>query len=162
MGRTALIFSADGYRVDCIVVSSMYFSPIVFDSLPFPSYSDIESTSICYLPVNASSNSIDHVLPPQRTSQRTPTATRMRERDADAMEKYRLRQRSGSATTASTTESPSQNGNVLSGSPSMVPPVEDDDLSALHPLVTVGSVAPRRRLRPSASATQLRTHSESQ
>ena len=92
----------------------------------------------------------------------SPIATRMRERDADAMEKYKLRQRSGSATTASTTESPSQNGNVLSGSPSMVPPVEDDDLSALHPLVTVGSVAPRRRLRPSASATQLRTHSHNE
>ncbi|KAI0832332.1 hypothetical protein BC628DRAFT_303207 [Trametes gibbosa] len=83
----------------------------------------------------------------------SPIATRMRERDADAMEKYKMRQRSGSATTAST-DSPSQNESV---SPPPAPPPKDDDISALSSLVTVGSVAPRRRLRPSASAAQLRT-----
>ncbi|KAH9853575.1 hypothetical protein C2E23DRAFT_821890 [Lenzites betulinus] len=83
----------------------------------------------------------------------SPIATRMRERDADAMEKYKMRQRSGSATTAST-DSPSQNEPA---SPPPAPPPKDDDISALSSLVTVGSVAPRRRLRPSASAAQLRT-----
>ncbi|KAI0650348.1 hypothetical protein C8Q79DRAFT_380490 [Trametes meyenii] len=83
----------------------------------------------------------------------SPIATRMRERDADAMEKYKLRQRSGSATTAST-DSPSQNDSV---SPPPAPPPKDmDDITALTSL-TAGSVAPRRRLRPSASAAQLRT-----
>ncbi|KAI9066741.1 ankyrin [Trametes sanguinea] len=85
----------------------------------------------------------------------SPIATRMRERDADAMEKYKMRQRSGSATTAST-DSPSQNESV-SPSPPAPPPKDTDDLAALTSLVTVGSVAPRRRLRPSASAAQLRT-----
>ncbi|KAI0375549.1 ankyrin [Pilatotrama ljubarskyi] len=84
----------------------------------------------------------------------SPIATRMRERDADAMEKYKMRQRSGSATTAST-DSPSQNESV--SPPPAPPPKDKDDISALSSLVTVGSVAPRRRLRPSASAAQLRT-----
>ncbi|KAJ8457147.1 hypothetical protein ONZ51_g11705 [Trametes cubensis] len=81
----------------------------------------------------------------------SPIATRMRERDADAMEKYKMRQRSGSATTAST-DSPSQNESA--SPPPAPPPKDDDDISALSSL---GSVAPRRRLRPSASAAQLRT-----
>ncbi|EPT03710.1 hypothetical protein FOMPIDRAFT_1022286 [Fomitopsis schrenkii] len=74
----------------------------------------------------------------------SPIATRMRERDADAMEKYKLRQRSGSGATAST-DNQSANGSV--------PALEDRK----QPLVAVGSVAPRRPLRPSASAAQLRT-----
>ena len=82
-------------------------------------------------------------------------ATRMRERDADAMEKYKNRQRSGSGTTAST--------DVTSQSGSNPAPVNgmskraEDDIAALTSLVTVGSVAPRRNLRPSASAAQLRS-----
>ncbi|EJF61159.1 ankyrin [Dichomitus squalens] len=84
----------------------------------------------------------------------SPIATRMRERDADAMEKYKLRQRSGSATTAST-DSPSQNE---SASPPAPPPKDTDEVSALSSIGTIGSVAPRRRLRPSASAAQLRTN----
>lgn len=92
---------------------------------------------------------------PNPASALSPVATRMRERDADAMEKYKLRQRSGSATTTST-DSPSQNESV---SPPAPPPKDNqDDISALSSLVTVGSVAPRRRLRPSASAAQLRTN----
>ncbi|RDX55529.1 ankyrin [Lentinus brumalis] len=85
----------------------------------------------------------------------SPIATRMRERDADAMEKYKLRQRSGSATTAST-DSPSQHESA--SPPPAPPPKDNDDISALSSLVTVGSVAPRRRLRPSASAAQLRSN----
>lgn len=83
----------------------------------------------------------------------SPIATRTLERDADAMEKYKLRQRSGSAATAST-DTPSQNGSMPSA---LTPPTgqESDDLNSLNPLITVGSVAPRRRLRPSASAAQL-------
>ncbi|KAI1795149.1 ankyrin [Ganoderma leucocontextum] len=85
----------------------------------------------------------------------SPIATRMRERDADAMEKYKMRQRSGSATTAST-DNPSQ---TESTSPPPAPPPKDtDELSALSSIGTIGSVAPRRRLRPSASAAQLRTN----
>ncbi|KAH9951664.1 ankyrin [Amylocystis lapponica] len=83
----------------------------------------------------------------------SPIATRMRERDADAMEKYKLRQRSGSATTAST-DNQSQNGSNISPAGLLS---HGDDLKPLNTLVTVGSVAPRRRLRPSASAAQLRS-----
>jgi len=87
----------------------------------------------------------------------SPIATRMRERDADAMEKYKLRQRSGSATTNST-DTQSQSG---SGLPSAgLAPTKDDDIKSLNALVTVGSVAPRRRLRPSASAAQLRSNGQ--
>ncbi|EMD40798.1 hypothetical protein CERSUDRAFT_111383 [Gelatoporia subvermispora B] len=87
----------------------------------------------------------------------SPIATRMRERDADAMEKYKLRQRSGSATTNST-DTQSQSG---SGLPSAgLVPTKDDDIKSLNTLVTVGSVAPRRRLRPSASAAQLRSNGQ--
>ncbi|PCH41128.1 ankyrin [Wolfiporia cocos MD-104 SS10] len=79
----------------------------------------------------------------------SPIATRMRERDADAMEKYKLRQRSGSAATTST--------DAQSYTSSSVGPTPDgDDIKPLGTL-TAGSVAPRRRLRPSASAAQLRS-----
>lgn len=82
----------------------------------------------------------------------SPIATRMRERDAEAMEKYKLRQRSGSAATAST-DTPSLNGSAVSSGGKS----GEDDITSLQSLVTVGSVAPRRRLlRPSASAAQLR------
>ncbi|OCH92907.1 ankyrin [Obba rivulosa] len=87
----------------------------------------------------------------------SPIATRMRERDADAIEKYKLRQRSGSATTNST-DTQSQSG---SGLPSAgLAPTKDDNIKSLNALVTVGSVAPRRRLRPSASAAQLRSNGQ--
>ena len=94
----------------------------------------------------ASPSGQSHLIPPSGNpaSALSPIATRMRERDADAMEKYKLRQRSGSGTTAST-DNQSANG--------VVPTPEDRK----QPLMTVGSVAPRRRLRPSASAAQLRT-----
>ncbi|KAI0682863.1 ankyrin repeat-containing domain protein [Cytidiella melzeri] len=73
----------------------------------------------------------------------SPIASRMRERDAEAMEKYKLRQRSGSAATAST-DAPSQSGSgISSNGPS------EDELTSL-----------KRRLRPSASAAQLRSPSQ--
>ncbi|KZT74303.1 ankyrin [Daedalea quercina L-15889] len=98
----------------------------------------------------ASPSAQSHLVPPTLSSSTNPAsalspiATRMLERDADAMEKYKLRQRSGSGTTAST-DNQSANGSA--------PTPEDRK----QPLITVGSVAPRRRLRPSASAAQLRT-----
>lgn len=82
----------------------------------------------------------------------SPIVTRMRERDAEEMEKYKLRQRSGSAATAST-DTPSLNGSVVSSGGRRS---GEDDIASLQSLVTVGSVAPRRMLRPSASAAQLR------
>ncbi|KAI0796751.1 ankyrin repeat-containing domain protein [Abortiporus biennis] len=95
----------------------------------------------------------------------SPIANRMRERDADAMEKYKLRQRSGSGTTMSTDVQSQHSSNAQSQHMPTSPPMTEDDLT-LDSLVTVGSVAPRRRLRPSASAAQLRsntsTHSSSQ
>lgn len=95
----------------------------------------------------ASPSAQSHLIPSMSNnpaSALSPIATRMRERDADAMEKYKLRQRSGSGATAST-DNQSTNGSA--------PTPEDRK----QPLITVGSVAPRRRLRPSASAAQLRT-----
>lgn len=96
----------------------------------------------------------------------SPIASRMRERDAEAMEKYKLRQRSGSAATAST-DTPSQNGSTVSSGGGGSNPSKDvatervDDPPYEVPyeppsMRSLGSVAPRRLLRPSASAAQLR------
>ncbi|KII95052.1 hypothetical protein PLICRDRAFT_98932 [Plicaturopsis crispa FD-325 SS-3] len=77
----------------------------------------------------------------------SPIATRMRERDADAMEKYLRRNRSSSAST----DNKSANGsNVSSAGPS----ANGDDITSLP----IGAAStPRKRLRPSMSAAQLRT-----
>ena len=82
----------------------------------------------------------------------SPIATRMLERDADAMEKYKRRNRSGSGGTVST-DAPSQTDSVgyLNGTEweEVVPPMD---------ALVNGSVRPRRLLRPSASAAQLRSN----
>ncbi|KAF4619314.1 hypothetical protein D9613_005336 [Agrocybe pediades] len=90
---------------------------------------------------------------PTHTSALSPVANRMRERDADAMEKYLNRNRSGSQGTAST-DTRSQNGSYFA---SAGPAANGDDIT---PLIS-GSVTPRK-LRPSASAAQLRTTHSSQ
>jgi len=82
----------------------------------------------------------------------SPIATRMLERDADAMEKYKMRNRSGSSGTTST-DAPSQPELIghLNGAnrEEVIPP--------MNSLVN-GSVQPRKLLRPSASAAQLRSN----
>jgi hypothetical protein len=91
----------------------------------------------------------------------SPIASRVREQDANAMEAYLRRNRSGSGSTdVKTTES-------AVSSPSPAASVNEDDLASL-PEVS-GSIAARRRLRPSFSAAQLRrapfivtTHTSSQ
>lgn len=80
----------------------------------------------------------------------SPIATRMLERDADAMQKYKSRTRSGSAGTAST-DVVSQNGSSAGLS------VDGEEIPPLNSFMN-GSVAPRRLLRPSASAAQLRSN----
>ncbi|TFY65641.1 hypothetical protein EVG20_g5454 [Dentipellis fragilis] len=78
----------------------------------------------------------------------SPIATRMREQDASAMEKYLRRNRSGSGST----DVKSQN----SSNPSSAgPSANGDDITSLP---VSGSVAPRRHLRPSVSAAQLRSN----
>jgi hypothetical protein len=76
----------------------------------------------------------------------------MLEKDADAMEKYKRRNRSGSAGTTST-DAPSQAESVgyLNGADreEVVPPMD---------ALVNGSVQPRKLLRPSASAAQLRSN----
>jgi uncharacterized protein len=98
--------------------------------------------------VNASSSS-SHLLNPGRSATvgLSPIASRMLERDADAMEKYMQRNRSGS----SSTDNRSQNGSAYS---STGPSAYGDDLGVLNH--KSGATTPRR-LRPSASAAQLRT-----
>ena len=71
MGQTVLIFSADGSRVDSIVVLSLYSPPLAFDPFPLSLYLRIESCSLCYLLINALLNSIDHIIPPHRSPQGT-------------------------------------------------------------------------------------------
>ncbi|KAG1866491.1 hypothetical protein DFJ58DRAFT_769421 [Suillus subalutaceus] len=83
----------------------------------------------------------------------SPIVNRMRERDADEIEKYMRRNRSGSAGTAST-DNKSQNGNNFA---SAGPSANGDDITALASLAITGSTAPRKSLRPSFSAAQLRT-----
>ncbi|KAH9482372.1 hypothetical protein JR316_0004472 [Psilocybe cubensis] len=86
--------------------------------------------------------------PANPASALSPIANRVRERDADAMEKYLNRNRSGSQGTAST-DNKSQNGSHFA---SAGPSANGDDITALMS----GSITPRK-LRPSASAAQLRT-----
>ncbi|KIY49333.1 ankyrin [Fistulina hepatica ATCC 64428] len=81
----------------------------------------------------------------------SPIANRVRERDADAMEKYMNRNRSGSQGTTST-ENRSQNGS--SALPSMTTAAPHPDSLPLSNLPLGGLP---RRLRPSASAAQLRS-----
>ncbi|KAG6336693.1 hypothetical protein ID866_2400 [Astraeus odoratus] len=91
---------------------------------------------------------------PTQTSSLSPIVNRMRERDADEMEKYKMRNRSGSGGTSSTDNNKSQ----VAPAPSFTsagPSANGDDITALTPVIT-GSTTPRRRLRPSWSAAQLR------
>ncbi|KAI0307303.1 ankyrin repeat-containing domain protein [Multifurca ochricompacta] len=89
----------------------------------------------------------------------SPIASRVLEQDASAMEAYLRRNRSGSGSMdVRTVESaiPSPTAPLGSTPVSSGPSVNGDDLASL-PDVS-GSVAPRRRLRPSLSAAQLRSH----
>ncbi|KIJ70081.1 hypothetical protein HYDPIDRAFT_104756 [Hydnomerulius pinastri MD-312] len=90
---------------------------------------------------------------PQQTSSLSPIVNRMRERDADEMEKYMRRNRSGSGGTSSTDNKSQAGPNFTSAGPS----ANGDDITALASLAITGSTTPRRRLRPSFSAAQLRT-----
>lgn len=91
--------------------------------------------------------------PLTQASSLSPIVNRMRERDADEMEKYMRRNRSGSGGTSST-DNKSQNGiNFTSAGPS----ANGDDITALASIAITGSTTPRRSLRPSFSAAQLRT-----
>ncbi|KAG6903507.1 hypothetical protein C0995_005530 [Termitomyces sp. Mi166 len=90
--------------------------------------------------------------PANSLSSLSPVASRVRERDADAIERYLLRNRSGSQGTSST-DNRSQNGSFFA---SAGPSTNGDNITALNPLSNGGTSTPRR-LRPSASAAQLRT-----
>lgn len=83
----------------------------------------------------------------------SPIVNRMRERDADEMEKYMRRNRSGSAGTSST-DNKSQAGPTFS---SAGPSGSGDELDDISSLAITGTTAPRKLLRPSFSAAQLRT-----
>jgi hypothetical protein len=97
----------------------------------------------------------------------SPVATRVRAQDADAMEKWmaaRTRTRSGSADTGTDFQTAFGSGATTPGAApgtpyndymSAGPSDNGDDISALANLNLSGSVAPRRRLRPSQSASQL-------
>ncbi|KAF7966010.1 hypothetical protein HWV62_40491 [Athelia sp. TMB] len=80
-------------------------------------------------------------------------ANRMRERDADAIQKYMQRNRSGSQST----DSKSQNGSLFSV-PSAAAAIADDLASIASNGATSGTATPRRALRPSVSAAQLRSY----
>jgi len=114
-------------------------------------YNQISSGTASTFSIPSPSLSVNSGLP-MTQSTLSPIATRMLERDADAMEKYKRRNRSGSAGTTST-DAPSQTDSIghLNGADreEVVPP--------MNSLVN-GSVQPRRPLRPSASAAQLRSH----
>ncbi|KZT12536.1 ankyrin [Laetiporus sulphureus 93-53] len=122
--------------------------------LPSGSYSPAQPSTGSSSSPSPQMNSTATTLAPNPipASALSPIASRMRERDADAMEKYKMRQRSGSATTAST-DTHSQTGSPASAATAP----NGDNVKPLNSLMTVGSVAPRRWLRPSASAAQLRS-----
>ena len=133
-------------------------SASTFSASPSPGFSYSSSTLLSSIsnPVSALS----------------PIASRVREHDANAIEAYLRRNRSGSGstdvkTTESIVPSPSPAVSVGGNAVSSGPSVNEDDLASL-PEVS-GSIAARRRLRPSFSAAQLRrtpfivtTHTSSQ
>lgn len=86
-------------------------------------------------------------------TQATNIVTRMRERDADAIEKYMKRNRSGSAST----DTKSQNDSFYFTSAG--PSANGDDITSLNHIPKSG-MGTQRRLRPSMSASQLRTTPE--
>lgn len=111
-------------------------------------YKQISAGTASTFSVTSPSLSMNSNIPTQSTL--SPITTRMLERDADAMEKYKRRNRSGSAGTAST-DAPSQTESLghLNEREEVVPPMD---------ALVNGSVRPRRLLRPSASAAQLRSN----
>lgn len=120
-------------------------------SPPYPSASSVGSNSILSVPSPSPAPHGSLAPAPGAAPGLSPVANRMRERDMEAMEKYKLRSRSGSGATVST-DATSQNGSAVSSGGKS----RDDDVASLQSYMTVGSVAPRRLLRPSASAAQLR------
>ncbi|KAI9466870.1 ankyrin [Lactarius psammicola] len=89
----------------------------------------------------------------------SPIASRVREQDANAIEAYLRRNRSGSGSTdVRTAEFPSPAAHPGNTPVSSGLSVNGDNIASL-PDVS-GSVAPRRRLRPSSSAAQLRNHTK--
>ncbi|KAI0068766.1 ankyrin [Artomyces pyxidatus] len=96
-------------------------------------------------PLPAFSSSSLHPINP--ASALSPIASRVREQDANAIEKYLRRNRSGSGST----DVKSQN----SSNPSSAgPSANGDDIASLP----ASGPTPKRRLRPSLSAAQLRTN----
>lgn len=101
----------------------------------------------------------NHLSPPSHNTglpnHAAAIATRMRERDADAMAQYiASRNRSGSQST----DSKSQNGSISTFStPSAAAAVADELASIASNPAASGTTTPRR-LRPSVSATQLRSY----
>lgn len=92
-------------------------------------------------------------LNPAPQASLSPIVNRMRERDADEMEKYMRRNRSGSAGTSSTDNRSLAGPTFGSAGPS----ASGDELDGISSLGITGTTAPRRLLRPSFSAAQLRT-----
>lgn len=125
--------------------------PLSSSSYLMPS-SNQPSSSSAFSLVGLPSHSTSSLgIPTSAASALSPIANRMREQDASAMEKYMRRNRSGSAST----EVKSQGSGSGSADPSSAgPSANGDDISSL-PLP--GTVTPRRRLRPSMSASQLRS-----
>lgn len=120
-------------------------------SPPYPSASSVGSNSILSIPSPTTAPQGNLAPAAVAAAGLSPIANRMRAQDMEAMEKYKLRNRSGSAATMST-DAASLNGSAVSSGGKS----RDDDVASLQSYMTVGSVAPRRLLRPSASAAQLR------
>ena len=115
------------------------------------SISSASSNGTFSAPSPGPSQSLSLNPPPQASL--SPIVNRMRERDADEMEKYMRRNRSGSAGTSST-DNKSQVGPTFS---SAGPSGSGDELDGISSLAITGTTAPRKLLRPSFSAAQLRT-----
>ncbi|KAF8639913.1 hypothetical protein AX17_001164 [Amanita inopinata Kibby_2008] len=117
-------------------------------SLPVSSQSQQSVATNTHYATPSTSTSKPVTPPAKPISALSPIANRVREMDADAMEKYMRR-----------TRSDSQGTNIQNGSQQGPSGTVQDDVAAL-PRQPRDPVTPRR-LRPSASAAQLRTTSES-
>lgn len=125
--------------------------PPQFLHSPPDNISSASSNGTFSAPSPGPSQSLSLNPPPQVSL--SPIVNRMRERDADEIEKYMRRNRSGSAGTSST-DNKSQAGPTFSSAGLST---SGDELDGISSLAMTGTTAPRRLLRPSFSAAQLRT-----
>lgn len=157
-GTSRTTNTSDSMELDSNGLAPTPYSQSSISASSSPSQPSGGSNNLFHLTMGHSSSASGQFVsptPPNPASALSPFATRVRERDADAMEKYMMRNRSGSQGTSST-DNKSQNGSFSSVGPSS----NGADVASGSHLPLSGATTPRR-LRPSISASQLRSTPDS-